>query len=77
MPYVTNPYLISHRSTAVSGQIITTIEMDWNHMSTLDHFFKPTTAKTTAQLFTSSGLQTAEGWEHLLLSVLAHNSVPS
>lgn len=77
MPYVTNPYLIPHHSTAVSCQIIKTIEMGWNQIPTLDPCFKPTTATTTAQLFPSSGLQTAEGWGHLFLSVLAHNSTPS
>lgn len=61
MPYVTNPYLIRHHSTAVTRQFIKTMEMGCNQAHTLDQCFKYTMTTTTAQLFTLSGLQTAEG----------------
>lgn len=61
MPYVTNPYLIPHHSAAVTRQTFKTMETGWNQAHTLDQCFKNTTAATTAQLFTLSGLQTAEG----------------
>lgn len=74
MPYVTNPHLIPHHSAAVTRQIIETMETGWSQTQTLDRCFKHTTAATTVQLCTRSGLQTAEGEGHLLLSVLEYNS---
>lgn len=58
MPYVTNPYLISRRSAAVTLQIIKTMKQTGNKYCSNS---SNTGAATTTHLFTLSGLQTAEG----------------
>lgn len=58
MPYVTNPYLISHHGAAVTHQIFWTMETGWNQtqtltgpvLQTLDECFKHTSSAATVHL---------------------------